>query len=43
MKSSTKMQDINNEPDISRLFIFKDKFPVEAKMKFRSTLFFRPT
>lgn len=37
------MRDINNKLDSSRLLIFKDKFPLEAKMKFRPALFFRPT
>lgn len=37
------MQGTNNGLDGSRLLIFKDKFPLEAKMKFRPTLFFGPT
>lgn len=43
MKSSTKMQDIINKLDSPRLLIFKDKFPLKAKMSFKSTLFFMPT
>lgn len=34
MKSSKKMQEINNDLDSLRLLIFKDKFPLKAKINF---------